>query len=340
MEIFNIIFTILIVCTFGLQRNSEGLSLQTCNVLKGMSILAVFVGHTSKLFTGFVLYKLYCSIGLFAVSLFFFISGYGLMYGYMHKENCTAGFARKRIVPILVAYLIACIMHYLLNGHQIVNIQSLILCAYVPFSWFIFSIISLYIMYLLSVSISKKSKMAEGGGCVIASLLVFILIYSVISLLLEAPYPLLGGHQMVTFVIGMLVAWKQDKVFGFVKKTRYLWLVSFVILWNICLLNKHIHLPEQVLFLIESAESYVFPLVIIGLLFSFKVIRLKKFWGFFQSHSLQIYLVHGIVLELVIRQIDLPSEILIFLIFFITVLMAFSLKFVTKKIIDLIYAKH
>ena len=107
MEIFNIIFTILIVCTFGLQRNSEGLSLQTCNVLKGMSILAVFVGHTSKLFTGFVLYKLYCSIGLFAVSLFFFISGYGLMYGYMHKENCTAGFARKRIVPILVAYLIA-----------------------------------------------------------------------------------------------------------------------------------------------------------------------------------------------------------------------------------------
>lgn len=164
MEIFNIIFTILIVCTFGLQRNSEGLSLQTCNVLKGMSILAVFVGHTSKLFTGFVLYKLYCSIGLFAVSLFFFISGYGLMYGYMHKENCTAGFARKRIVPILVAYLIACIIHYLLNGHQIVNIQSLILCAYVPFSWFIFSIISLYIMFLLSVSISKKSKMAEGGG--------------------------------------------------------------------------------------------------------------------------------------------------------------------------------
>ena len=53
MEIFNILFTIVVIFTFCKCKNNDALSLQTCNVLKGISILAVFVGHTSKVFTGY-----------------------------------------------------------------------------------------------------------------------------------------------------------------------------------------------------------------------------------------------------------------------------------------------
>lgn len=50
MEIFNIFFTFALVVTFCKCKNKDALSLQTCNVLKGISILAVFIGHTSKVF--------------------------------------------------------------------------------------------------------------------------------------------------------------------------------------------------------------------------------------------------------------------------------------------------
>ena len=52
MEFFNIFFTFALVVTFCKCKNNDALSLQTCNVLKGISILAVFIGHTSKVFSG------------------------------------------------------------------------------------------------------------------------------------------------------------------------------------------------------------------------------------------------------------------------------------------------
>lgn len=119
--------------TFCKCKNREALSLQTCNVLKGISILAVFIGHTSKVFTGLFLYKFYCSIGLFAVSVFFFISGYGLMYAYLDKENYRNGFLKKRILPLLICYTIACLLQYGLNGAEYLSLRNILLCGYVPF---------------------------------------------------------------------------------------------------------------------------------------------------------------------------------------------------------------
>lgn len=200
MEIFNIIFLLLILLTFSRKKNNDFLSLQTCNVLKGISILAVFVGHTSKVFTGLFLYKCFCSIGLFAVSIFFFISGYGLMYGYLHKEDYRKGYLKKRILPLLICYALACLMQYELNGSSYLSFKNVLLCGYVPFSWFVFSIISLYLMFFIAISVFERNapKVVVAVGLMLG-------LYILLADIFDVPYPLLGGHQMIVFVIGLIV---------------------------------------------------------------------------------------------------------------------------------------
>lgn len=112
MEIFNILFLVFVLSTFVKQTNDDAFSLRSMNVMKGIAIVGVFVGHTSKEFLGFALYKLFCYIGLFSVSIFFFVSGYGLMYGMLNKKAYHKGFLKKRILPIGICYILTC------NGQQ------------------------------------------------------------------------------------------------------------------------------------------------------------------------------------------------------------------------------
>lgn len=207
MEIFNIFFTFALVVTFCKCKNKNALSLQTCNVLKGISILAVFIGHTSKVFTGLFLYKFYCSIGLFAVSLFFFISGYGLMYAYINKENYRNGFLKKRILPLLICYTIACLLQYGLNGDDYLSLKNILLCGYVPFSWFILSILCLYLMFYIAISIFKNN-----ANAVIATIALMLGLFIVMASIIDVPYTLLGGHQMFVFIIGMMVCTNYKRI--------------------------------------------------------------------------------------------------------------------------------
>ena len=210
MEFFNIFFTFALVVTFCKcknNNNNNALSLQTCNVLKGISILAVFIGHTSKVFTGLFLYKFYCSIGLFAVSVFFFISGYGLMYAYLHKKNYKDCFLKKRCLPLMICYVLACLLQNGLNGDDYLSFKNILLCGYVPFSWFILSILCLYLMFYIAISIFKNN-----ANAVIATTALMLGLFIVMASIIDVPYTLLGGHQMLVFIIGMMVCTNYKRI--------------------------------------------------------------------------------------------------------------------------------
>lgn len=328
MELFNILFTMVVVFTFCKCKNNDALSLQTCNVLKGISILAVFIEHTSKVFTGLFLYKFYCSIGLFAVSVFFFISGYGLMYAYINKENYRNGFLKKRVLPLLICYVLACLLQYGLNGDDYLSFKNILLCGYVPFSWFILSILCLYLMFYIAISIFKANAIA-----VIVTITLMLGLYILLATIVYVPYTLLGGHQMIVFIIGMLVCVNYPRI----KCCSKLWggLLIFLFLWVISLCGKYLHLPASIAFINTCLQSYIFPFVVLKLLSNFKVKRTSSFWNFLQKHSLQVYLVHGILLYACIERVNVPSEVFIFIIFILTIICAVIMKYVEDKIIML-----
>ena len=326
MEIFNLIFTILLFFSFKKSKNEDFISLKTCNVLKGICILAVFIGHTSKIFKGIFLYKFYCSIGLFAVSLFFFISGYGLMYGYLRKENYQEYFFKKRIFPVLICYTLACCVYWGISGGG-TPLLNIFICSFVPYSWFIFSIISLYLMFLVSMRLTHRRKPSS----MIAFMSFFLAGYVFLSYWITAPYPLMGGHQMVVFLIGMIMATYPAKLKAICQR-RYVLVLFFFVSWGISLTSKYWELPLWSMWMNENVQSYLFPFVTFSFLMYFCLNKFHGLWLFLQKHSLQIYLAHGIVLH-VMKTIDwMPSEILVFFIFVMTLIIAIVFRSVTNII--------
>lgn len=87
------------------------LSKSTTNALKGISAIEIMIGHLG-IATGWMLLYPNRKAGILFVGLFFFISGYGLMFSYLRNKNYLKNFLIKKVVIIIVpAYLV-----YLLNG--------------------------------------------------------------------------------------------------------------------------------------------------------------------------------------------------------------------------------
>lgn len=88
-----------------------------------------------------------------AVSLFFFISGYGLIKSYLVKgELYLKGFILKRVWGVLCPFLIALIFYFMVLNQPADYwrmIPHLIEPLYLPFSWYVFAIIYLYISYYM-----------------------------------------------------------------------------------------------------------------------------------------------------------------------------------------------
>lgn len=293
---------------------------------KGIAIAGVFVGHCSKVFTGVFLYKWFCSLGLFSVSLFFFISGYGLMCGIIkQKENYRKGFIWKRIYPLLVTYSLAILLYYVLGGK--LTYRNVILCGYVPFSWYILSITVLYSMTYISLLISGKGVFVIG---IVSLLLCFFI--AVVSLMDNLPYTLLGGGQMITFVIGMAVSY-----FDRLKIIKYGWLplsILFAFFWSVQLTTKYAHWSPLLYDAGQYIMSYTFPFVLFGALrFLSLRAKWKQVWLWVQKYTLEIYLVHGCIMFYVVNNNgwNINSEILIFIIFAATLLLALVFKIHSKQ---------
>lgn len=331
MEIFNAIFILLFFSTFSIKKNENIYNKETFDTLKGIAIIGVFVGHCNKEFLGIFLYKFLCSIGLFSVSLFFFISGYGLMYGYNKKNNFKDTFISKRIIPILINYLIVVIIYYFINNYNI-TIQNILLCSYIPFSWYILSILCLYIMFYASIIITKKNYN------VILFVSLFLISFISVTYCFDKslPYPYLGGWQMISFIIGM-ITYESSKIKLLLKKNIVIIGLVFIffLLWSYMLCYKYINYHLLSFNVCEYIVSYIFPLTVISGLKYLKVNRLLSFWNFFQRYSLQIYLLHGMILFYFIDlKLKIPSELMIFVIFLITILLSVCLKKIVTCLIS------
>lgn len=90
--------------------------------------------------------------GRYAVCLFFFLSGYGLMLQYQHKGiSMFDGYLRKRFsklaIPIIVAVVVFSVFRYMRNGevyvpHSLTDLEWL-----VPYSWFVYELAVMYLLF-------------------------------------------------------------------------------------------------------------------------------------------------------------------------------------------------
>lgn len=96
-------------------------------------------------------------LGYCFVAMFFFISGYGLRKSLVLKDNYLKGFLYRRLLKTYFPFLVATVLYVVARNavgirYSIVEIVKSLFGLYtiVNFSWFIFEIIILYILFYIS----------------------------------------------------------------------------------------------------------------------------------------------------------------------------------------------
>ena len=160
INIVDIVFLIGIICLIIKRKsifnaNNDVLDKYNSNKIKGLLALLIIIHHLSIYIKDTILLKVFTIVGAIAVSAFFFYSGYGLMTSYLKKENYLKDFWNKRIMKIVIPYIIAIIftiLAYLLTRQLSLRkiFNSLVEGEpVVRFSWYVLAIIILYVVFYL-----------------------------------------------------------------------------------------------------------------------------------------------------------------------------------------------
>ena len=84
----------------------EALSLDNTLVVRGFAAISVVLCHTGI--------PVFYRHGYLFVAIFYFFSGYGLMYGILKKKDYLKGFLKKRFLSLMIPYWVATLLYILL----------------------------------------------------------------------------------------------------------------------------------------------------------------------------------------------------------------------------------
>lgn len=287
------------------QWNDGFLSLKQSKAVQGFCAVCIMFHHMAQKTCApwnnpdYIVHGLdfFVYIGFLFVAVFFFCSGYGLYKSYKSKENYLQGFLGKHIWPLVIAMLtIGCVF---LAGRSWVQEDFYTPALFVigepqqinPYGWFPLALIVFYFGFYVSFKNCKKEKWA----IVFTSL--FVLLY-----ILYCDYTLFGTwwyNSVIAFSLGLVIAKNEEAVVEFAKKRYVLLLISFIVLtagfFAISMIdhnkvNRFVILIAQML----SSCCFVISLLLIGM----KVRIGNKALNFLGGFTLELYLLHGIFVQL------------------------------------------
>lgn len=293
METIGIVFIVFIGIGIYLdvksQKNYIGHELcnDTTTSIKGVAIFIIILSHIS----GNLGIRFFTPLGGIGVSLFLFLSGYGLSKSYI--KNQLSFYWRKRFIAIYPAYLLANIIAWILYG--VSDIKTILLGLIfvkpaIPYGW--------YFQYLLLwYSIFWIAKFIFGEK----NVWIILIIGAVISFCF---LPEIMAEQSVSFITGVFASNKEDSFLKNITEKKKILIASALITIGILFLG--IKQTE----IVRSAPQIVFSGVqlmikspiaigIILLLLSSNINKKIKFRIFylFGMISYELYLLHGMCIN-------------------------------------------
>lgn len=266
--------------------------------------------------------------------VFFFNSGYGLMYNFLNKKDYLKSFLKKRLLTIVIPYTIAniayIIMRYIKGNMLSVPyiIKSLLNgdTVLVPYSWYVIVIFIMYIIFYISF---RWLDVKKGLGlCIILNL---IYIFTMLSIdFVEWWY-----NTVFAFSFGLLFAYYFEKADMFLKKNAIVkFLVSAGIFGALLICGKIVDI-KLVLILIKICRAVVFSILILYLSMLLK--NKNKILIFLGNISFEIYLYQGMIIGTImnttLKNTTIGASVVILV---LTILLAFMFNiinsFALKKI--------
>ena len=226
------------VLLFGVKVAKKGewqedfLSLSTSKSLLGVFAVLIVLHHLAQLMgnlqmnPGPLAYLEY--VGVCFVGMFFFFSGYGLMYSKNKREDYFDGFLRKRLTIILVPFYFCIIIFVAFSLFMQMPMQPMEIVAYLSGWWLLntqmWYVVEIAFLYLAFYVIFRLVKNETAGLWLMG---IFITAMVVASILIghgpecESDKWLQGEWWFNTtymFLIGMIFAKHEQKLVAFAKK--------------------------------------------------------------------------------------------------------------------------
>lgn len=303
-EFFGAVLCIVFLCTFFIKKNYTSLSLT--QELKGFAILSIIFAHIGYVLSANhdFLFPFSIVAGV-SVNLFLFLSGYGLTYSQLKREETVVTFYKRRLIKLFIPFWI--VLGTLVVSDAVVlgktyTVQFLLQAlsgifvhvnAYTdlnsPFWYFSF----IFFYYLLfPLVFSKKWPWLSAG-------VLYLAVYGIVQLHPSFLSGVIGLYEvhMFAFPLGVFSAWcittQQDVLQKYkdmcTTYRHYLYLPSLVLLlWFIGYFSIHANVGKAAYLEDTTSLCVMYALI---LLFMIKK-RESKLFSIFGLYSYEIYLFH------------------------------------------------
>lgn len=204
-----------------------------CTIVKFIAALLVVHFHIFAFNCDSIYWKSFSNFGAPCVSIFFFFSGYGLVFSFLKKgEAYLEGFVYDRgcklLIPFIIAYIITLPVFYIFVGQ--IDLKFLIATLpnggiYLVFSWYVTAILLLYLTYFVVMKLRLPIDIKLG----ILTIIVLLAITYIIIFDWKEWY----GLSLPGFIIGLWYARYEHRILCATSKRFFV--LTFVVSAIICL---------------------------------------------------------------------------------------------------------
>lgn len=315
------------------QYNEDFLSKENSNIIKGIAVIMIFLSHTAQRVcfndkATMFFYYIFLHAGLLGVVIFLFISGYGLVIQYQKNNSYLNKFFIKKHLRIYIIFLLANIITTILSNtflESSYEIKDIFISSlFLRFStgrelWFIVIIFYYYFVFYFSFKFLNLKYAA-----VVTS-------FSVIPYILACIVLKKGTwwyNTAICFPIGIVFSLNRQFIYCFFKKYYLSILIFISTLFLVCMTLFEIVYIQSLQFIIPIIFIILVVLLLIKINLNAKTIN------FMNNISLEFYLLHGIILDIIFKVKEVRSSIYVIITFIISIILSKLLNTVIKIIFN------
>ncbi len=291
-------------------RAKEYLSLENSGCLKGILAICIvichlwgpLVGGNPSLANGIIgntVGRICAVLGYLSVSLFLFLSGYGLCVQYQKKGDIyLKGFLLKRVLPLYLINVLLIIFYSLSNllltgefSSQIVLQSFLFGGTVVSKGWYLQAILIWYLFFFIIFKFIKNSKAQ------IVAMIGAFFGYLAVCLIMKLPSTWYEG--VFCLILGIIWAKYFKQINEILSKSK--WFVLSILIVGLLFAVSFVFgnfgfLPNPIRIAVKSISACVFAILVVLFL---RIIPINNIiTRFLGKISLEIYVFHGFFLTL------------------------------------------
>lgn len=283
------------------------LSPATTNCLKGIMALIIVAGHIrdnliwlNDTFLG----QLLTISGYLCVAVFFFFSGYGLMFQYRQRgQTYVDGFPKRRLLDIYAKYLLLIALyataHILYGSIPTVPIlvHSLLFGGTLVYAgWYLQAVLVLYLFFWLVVKFVPNKPMWHGAGFVLS-------LFAYCGLCWALGCSLMWYQSILGFFLGLIVAYNKETIDAHLAKRHtdvWMLLLSLIICGAFLVGSKLAVLGTLITVLSKTMAA---PFFVMFAILSLRFIKIQnRVTTWLGKLSFEIYVIHGLFLNLLRKE--------------------------------------